>query len=104
MGDGQVGGELQMCERGTVSQQKINIKDKHYTVLVLTTLAGNPVMCIVIFAGETPCTLVETGLDLKAETEGNPDNADLFFKNSGPGKRFPGGPTCNFRGVDIQCL
>ena len=80
-GDGQVGGELQMCERGTVPQRKINTKDRHYTVLGLTTLAGKPVMCVVIFAGETPCTLVETGLDLEAETEGHPDNADFFEKN-----------------------
>ena len=79
-GDGQVGGELQMCERGTVPQRKINTKDRHYTVLGLTTLAGKPVMCVVIFAGETPCTLVETGLDLDAATEGHPDDADFFEK------------------------
>ena len=27
--DGNVGGELQMCERGKIPQQKINTKDKH---------------------------------------------------------------------------
>ena len=103
-GDGQVGGELQMCELGKVPQRKINTKDKHYTVLGLTTISGKPVMCIIIFSGEQPSTIVETGLDLEAETFGDPNGADFFENNSGPGKRFPGGPTCNFKGVDIPCL
>ena len=61
-------------------------------------------MCIVIFAGEIPNTLTETGLDLEAETFGCPTDADFFDQNSGPGKRFPGGPTCHFKGVDVPCL
>ena len=103
-GDGNVGGELQLCERGKVPKRKINTKDKHYTLLGLTSIAGKPVMCIVIFAGETPNTLTETGLDLDAETYGCPTDADFFEQNSGPGKRFPGGPTCHFNGVDVPCL
>ena len=68
-----------MCERETVPQQKINTKDKHYTVLGLTTLAGKLVMCIFIFTGETPRTIVETGLNLEAETEVHLDNDDQMF-------------------------
>ena len=37
-GDGNVGGELQRCERGKITQRKINAKYKHYTVLVLTAI------------------------------------------------------------------
>ena len=79
-GDEQVGGKLQIYERGTVPQRKINTKDKHYTVLGITTLAGKPVMCIVIFAGGPPYTIVETGLDLEAEIEGHLGDANLADK------------------------
>ena len=103
-GDGNVGGELQLCEAGNTPQQKINTKDKHYTVLGLTALTGEPVMCIVIFAGNKEHAIVETGLDLSAPTIGSPNDADFVEKNSGKGKRFPGGPTCQFKGKTIPCL
>ena len=61
-------------------------------------------MCVVIFAGESPSTLVETGLDLEAEVTGDLSDDDFLAKNSGPGKRFPGGPTCHFNHIDIPCL
>ena len=73
-GDGNVGGELQICERGKIPQRKINTKEKHYTVLGLTAISGNLVMCITIFSGEQPSTIVETRLNLEAETVGHPDN------------------------------
>ena len=103
-GDGNVGGELQLCESGKTPQQKINTKDKHYTLLGLTALTGEPVMCIVIFAGTKEHAIVESGLDLSAPTFGSPSDPDFFEKNSGKGKRFPGGPTCKFKGKQIPCL
>ena len=61
-------------------------------------------MCITIFSGEQPSTIVETRLNIEAETVGHPEDEDFFENNSGPGKRFPGVPTCNFCVVDIPCL
>ena len=58
-------------------------------------------MRIVIFTGETPSTIMDTGLDLGAETFGNPADADLFERGSSLGKRFPGGPNCEFNGVTV---
>ena len=103
-GDGSVGGELQLYERGKIPRRKVKTKDKHYTVLGLTSISGKTVMCIVISAGETPRTITETGLELDAETYGDLINVDFIEQNSGPGRRLPGSPTYNFDGVDVPCL
>ena len=103
-GDGHIGGELMMCEPGKTAQRKINTKDKHYTILTPTALNGEPVMCCIIFTGKKSTTLIETGLDLNAETIGNVSDDDFFVKNSGPGKRFSGGSTCTFRNKKVPCF
>ena len=103
-GDGHVGGQLLLCETGKTPQVKISTRDKHYTIMGLATLTGEPVMCVVIFAGTKPNPLCKTGLDLSAETFGSPDDHDYFKKNSGPGKRFPGGPTCKYLGKEVPCF
>ena len=72
--------------------------------MVLTTLTGEPVMCVVIFSGKKPNTICETGLDLNAPTVGDPSDPDFFENNSGPGKRFPGGPTCEYKGKKVPCF
>jgi hypothetical protein len=61
-------------------------------------------MCIVIFTGEIPNTLTETGLDLEAEIFGCPTDADFFEQKSGLGKCFPGGLTCHFEEMEVPCL
>ena len=103
-GDGNIGGELMLCEVGKTPQQKICTKDKHYTVIAPTALNGEIVMCCIIFTGVKPVALCKTGLDLAAETIGHNSDDDFFEKNSGKGKRFPGGSTCNFRGKEIPCF
>jgi hypothetical protein len=103
-GDGHVGGKKVVGERGCVSQQKVSKKEKKFTVIGLTALTGEPVMCIVIIQGKERKIEIELGIDYSAHWEGSPDDADFVAKNIGPGKRFPGGPTCHFRGKDIPCL
>ena len=103
-GDGHVGGELMVCEAGKTPQRKINTRSKHYTLLPITALNGEPVMCVIIFTGKKENALCETGLDLSAEFIGDPDDVDFFEKNSGEGRAFTGGPKCHFRGKDIACL
>ena len=103
-GDGNIGGELKVCAQGMVPQQKINTRDKHWTLLGVTSLRGDPVMCVIIFAGKRENTLTETGMDIFVDAEGDPSDHDYFEKNSGFGKQFPGGPTCEFQGKEVPCL
>ena len=79
-GDGNVGGQLMLCERGKTPQLKISTRDKHYTMMGLTSINGKPVMCVVIFAGKRPNALCETGLDLHAPTVGEPSDPDFLEK------------------------
>ena len=39
-----------------------------------------------------------------AEVSGNVEDQDFITKNSGPGKLFPGGPTCHFNGKTVPCF
>lgn len=103
-GDGHIGGKKVVGERGCVSQVKASKKEKKFTVIGLTALNGEPVMCIIIIEGKERKIEVEMGLDYSVPWDGSPDDADFILKNTGPGKRFPGGPTCHFRGKDIPCL
>ena len=95
-GDGNNGGELKVCATGMVPQQKISTRDKHWTLLGLTSLQGCVVMCVIVFAGKRETKLFETGMDIFADAEGDPSDADYFEQNSGIGKQYPGGPTCKF--------
>ena len=103
-GDGNNGGELHMCGVSMTPQQKASTKDKHFTLLGLTALNGDPVMCVVIFAGKRETKLYETGMDIFAEQIGEVGDEDFFEKNSGKGRRYPGGPTCSFQGKTVPCL
>ena len=85
-------------------QKMINTKDAHWTLLGLTSLNGDAVMCIIIFAGVRESAVVETGMDIFAQQEGDVSDKDYFKKNTGVGKLYPGGPTCVFQGTEIPCL
>ena len=54
-GDGHEAGKLLVCEKGMEPQKTINTKDAHWTLLGLTSLNGDPVMCIIIFSGDGHC-------------------------------------------------
>jgi hypothetical protein len=106
--DGRVGGTRYIVPRGCVPLVQANKSDHRATVLPLTAATGEPVVCAVIFASEK--TSVEsswhTGIDITVDPivdeHGNVDakNPD----NYGPGKYFPSGPTCFFRGKAIPTL
>ena len=93
-----------VCGKGMIPKEKCTTNDKHWTLLGLTAFTGQPVMCIVIFAGEKASTILETGMDIFAQVIGNEKEDDFFDKNYGPGKLYPGGPTCEFKGKKIPCL
>ena len=50
-GDGNKGGEKFIVPKGMIPQLKANAQDKHFTLLGLTTLGGDPVMCVIILLG-----------------------------------------------------
>ena len=79
-GDGHIGDELLICAKGMEPQKKINTKDKHFTLLGLTALNGDPVMCIIIFAGKQEHAVVETGMDVFADQEGEVSDEDFLLK------------------------
>ena len=70
----------------------------------LTTLGGEPVMCVLIIAGKKPNALVEKGINNDAETIGGEGDENFFENNCGEGKLFPGGPTCTFRNKLVPCF
>ena len=84
---------------------KSSKKEKHFTLLGLTTFAGSPLMCVVIIQGKSCIPEVETGIDTSVEEYvGSYDDIYFMKKNKGPGKAFPGGPSCTFKGQEIPCL
>ena len=54
------------------------MKDKHWTLLELTAINGDHIMCVVIFAGKRQQTVVETGCDVFAAQEGNMSEESFF--------------------------
>jgi hypothetical protein len=103
-GDGHVGGKKYVCQKGYVPQQKASKKEKKFTVIGLTNLKGEPVMCVIIIEGKQRQLEVELGLDYSAHLEGSAEDPDFIKKNTGVGKRFPGGPKCMFRGKEVPCF
>lgn len=73
-------------------------KGKRYTTIGLTALNGEPVMCIVIFAGSEWNLHMETGIDTalassehNADLDADEDDVEYFKKHYGEGNLFPGG-------------
>jgi len=87
-GDGLVGGELMLIKPGQVAQRNISTKDKHYTLLGLILLTGEPLICVVIMAGDNPKPEVETGIDFFAEQIGASTDRDYIINNTGKGVSF----------------
>jgi hypothetical protein len=104
-GDGHVGGKKFICGKDYIPRLKASKKEKHFTLLGLTTFTGSPLMCVVIIQGKNRIPEVETGIDTSVEEHvGSYDDIDFMKKNKGRGKTFPGGPICTFKGQEIPCL
>ena len=104
-GDGHISGALYACEKGTHAQNKVQHINKHFTLLGFTALSGEPVLCLIVIPGVREQLSVETGIDPFVETTfGQANDPDYFDRNYGPGKLFPGGPSCTFQGKEIPCM
>jgi hypothetical protein len=60
--DGHKGGQKFVCGRNMTPKQQAATRDKHFTVLGLTTGTGEPVLCVVIFASEKKLWIGQRGL------------------------------------------
>eukprot|EP00978_Attheya_sp_CCMP212_P006142 scaffold13838_cov51-Attheya_sp.AAC.1 len=103
-GDGHVGGVKFLCASGTVPSTGTSKNSNHFTTMCFTSGNGKPVMCLVIMTGVQQTTRHELGIDIFAEVVGTENDPDYHKNNIGPGKRFQGGPTCEFRGKTIPCM
>jgi hypothetical protein len=103
-GDGAVGGERKIVGRGSVPRESATTNDTHFTVLGFTAATGEPIMCAVIIEGKTMKPEVVTGLDVFATKIGNESDPDFITNNTGPGKIYPYGPSCLFRGKEVPCI
>ena len=103
-GDGHVGGELFLTEKGTIAQNKCSKTNKKFTLIGLTAFTGEPVICIIIIQGKQPKPHVEAGVDILVSPIGDSNDSDFFEKNYGPGKYMPGGPVCHFNGKQIPAM
>jgi len=91
-------------QRNKFQRNKSQQKNKKFTLIGLTALTGDPVMCILIIEGKTPNGSVESGIDFTVMPSGEPSDEDYIIRNSGPGKHFPGGPVCTFRNKKVPAL
>lgn len=107
--DGNYGGRKYVVGRSTVPKEVASITDKHFTVLGFTAASGEPVCCVVIFTGarnEIPLCWT-TGIDIQTKPVLDEVTGKINIEddsNFGPGKYFPGGPTCEFRGKTVPML
>jgi hypothetical protein len=104
--DGHVGGTRYVVGKDKEARQLSTKKDKRFTCLGLTTLDGNPLMCVVIIEGKQRNLLVESGIDLEAIEINNENESqhDHYLNNLGHGKKYPTGPSCTYHGIEVPCM
>ena len=101
--DGSKGGQRFLTARGSQARKTSSTSDAHWTTLGFTASNGQPVMCAIIFASQTLSTEERLGIDIFAPMPSTDTNTMSSMEHHGPGKWFPGGPRCEFRGHKIPC-
>ena len=66
-GDGHICGETFLCELGVVPQENSSRNDKHFTLFIFTLLSGESLIYVAIFTGKWRNSIVEMGIDPRAE-------------------------------------
>ena len=69
-GDGHIGGEKVFCDKVIYYTKKSNKKVKHFTVIGLTNLLGEPISCIVIIEGRESLFDIRAGNDFSKDKVG----------------------------------
>ena len=93
--DGKIGGEKLLKGKGKKARILASTADQHFTVLGFTAGTGKSVMCCIIFSENELSAEQQLGVDIQADLVTGEFSMRL---NHGPGKRYPGGPTCIFCG------
>ena len=93
-----------LVEKGQVPMKKISSNSKKFTLIGLTVLTCEPIMCILIIEGKRPNPSIEAGIDIRVTPTGSFSDSDFIWKNCGNSKFFPGGPECTFRGNKVPAF
>ena len=110
LNDRHQGGSKYICRKGETPKINATKKSKKFTVLGLTTLRGDPLMCVIILEGKERNVFMESGVDpfhpLNQSFQGDiaNSNVEILEDNYGPGRLFPGGPTCEFEGTEVPAM
>ena len=78
-GDSHVGGQKFLTGTGTVPYIKYSNSEKGVTLIGLTALDGQPVMCVLILKGNRKNLLDETGIDITVIPDGQEGSNNYFF-------------------------
>ena len=70
----------------------------------LTSLDGEPVMCVLIIEEKLPNSSIEAGIDITVHLDGAITDSDFIIKNRGNGMYFPGGPESVDYGKTVPAL
>jgi len=103
-GDEARGGEKKKVVRRTVAKESATTNNNHFTILDFTAATDEPVMCAIIISGKTIKPEVKTGLEAFAEKVGDETDPDFILRNTGPGKIYPNGLSCLFKGQEVPCM
>jgi hypothetical protein len=126
------GNKKRCSTKGVVAKLPACTSDCHFTTMVWTKLDGTPAVCLVIIEKDGELSHSEVhGLDVNAGWIGDDSmfneiknitkgidkekkmkemlagsvfSTALLQLNTGPGKVFPGGPTCTINGIDIPTV
>ena len=85
--------------RSTPKQIMCSSSDAHWTLLGFTDANGQPVICGIIFKGDTLIPEERLGCDIFVDASIEPQ--DDIVANYGPGKRFHGPSRCYIRGIEV---
>ena len=99
-GDVHAGGELMVCKRGAIPQQKLSIRDKNFILMPLTSLF-ELLICILIIAGTKPLTVTELIIDQFKDMVGKVTDEDFIEKQPRKRKICPSVPACIVRGFKV---
>ena len=96
-GDGNIGGDKVICDKGCIEQQKATRKAKHFTVIGIINLPGQPICCVVIIEGKHLVFDIQACIDLSKVKVGDKGGGEEYFRmNVGSSKYHPVGTTCTY--------
>ena len=70
-GDGHIGGEKFLSEKGCITKIKATRKEKHFTVIGIINLLVEPICCILIIEGKAQLFYIRDSIYLSKEKVGD---------------------------------